>query len=323
MNSMVRRVLAIFAAIILTISMLTEPSAAQKIGTESSPLVIGTVRFFGFLPAYRVAEQLKAEGIATKIVEFPSATERLEAIAAGYAHISYAGLTASVILRARGKNVVVIASTNEKGRALVGKADIADVKALRGKKIGVTFGSIEQMTLMATLRQNGLDPNKDLQLINMPVTDMPVAFSGGSIDAYMGFEPWATFGVQKFGAKVLAYPYNTPLGAIDSGVETTDSFIKERPDLVTAVVKAHVAAVKYYREHPDEIVKSGVETYKVEEPIMRAALSNVELTYALHPDQIKALGQFLVEMGFLKQPEYDTIDWSKFINTSFVDTAGK
>jgi len=323
MNSIMRRVILILAAITCASLLLMQPSAAQKVGTESNPLVIGTVRFFGFLPAYRVADQLKAQGIATKIVEFPSATERLEAVAAGYAHISYAGLTASVILRARGKDVVVVASTNEKGRALVGKADIANVKALQGKKIGVTFGSIEQMTLLATLRQNGLDPNKDVTLINMPVTDMPVALSGGSIDAYMGFEPWATFGVQKFGAKVLAYPYNTPLGAIDSGVETTGEFIKQYPDLVAAVVKAHVDAVKYYRAHPDEIVKSGVETYKVEEPIMRASMSNVELTYGLHPDQIKALGQFLVEMGLLKQAEYETIDWSKFINPSFVENASK
>ena len=323
MNMLMRRVVWIMAVLIGTIGFLVEPAAAQKVGTEGNPLVIGTVRFFGFLPAYRIADQLKAEGIVTKIVEFPSATERLEAVASGYAHISYAGLTASILLRARGKNVVVVASTNEKGRALVGKADIADVKALRGKKIGVTFGSIEQMTLIAVLRQNGLDPNKDVTLINMPVTDMPIALNGGSIDAYMGFEPWATFGEQKFGAKVLSYPYNTPLGAIDSGVETTEDFIKERSDLVKAVVEAHVAAVKYYRAHPDEIVKSGVETYKVPEEVMRAAMSNVELTYALNSDHIKALGKFLEEMGFLKADEYNHIDWSKFINTSFVDAAQK
>jgi NitT/TauT family transport system substrate-binding protein len=219
--------------------------------------------------------------------------------------------------------VVVVASTNEKGRALVGKSDITDVKALKGKKIAVTFGSIEQMTLIATLRQNGLDPNKDVTLINMPVTDMPVALSGGSIDAYMGFEPWATFGVQKFGAKVLAYPYNTPLGAIDSGVETTEDFIKQHSDLVRAVVKAHVEAVRYYRDHPDDIVKAGVETYKVPEPIMRDALKNVELTYALNLEPVKALGKFLQEMNFLKPEEYQHIDWSKFINTTFVDAASK
>ncbi|HLI12126.1 MAG TPA: ABC transporter substrate-binding protein [Alphaproteobacteria bacterium] len=303
--------------------LFAEPAAAQKVGTESNPLIIATVRFFGFLPAYRVANELKSQGIVAKIVEFPSATERLEAVSAGYAQISYAGLTASVLLRARGKDVVVVASTNEKGRALVSNPSIPDVKGLKGKKIGVTFGSIEQMTLIATLHANGLDPDRDVSLINMPVTDMPIALKGGSIDAYMGFEPWAVFGVKNYGAKVLAYPYNTPLGAIDSGVETSQGFIDEHPDIVKAVVRAHVESVKYYRAHPDEVIKTGVESYKVPEPIMREAMSNVELTYALKPDQIRALAKFTEEMGFIKKEEYDRIDWSKFINTSFVAAATK
>lgn len=321
MHQLTRRAVSLLAFHATMFAFLAEACAADKVGTTSNPLVIGTVRFFGFLPAYRIADELKAKGIVTKIVEFPSATERLEAVAAGYAHISYAGLAASILLRARGKNVVIVASTNEKGRALVGKPDIANVKALRGKKIGVTFGSIEQMTLIAELRKNGLDPNKDVSLINMPVTDMPVALSGGSIDAYMGFEPWATFGEQKFGAKVLSYPYDTPLGAINSGVETTEDFIKQRPDLVQAVVQAHIDAVKYYRANPDDVLKAGVANYKVPEAVMRAAMSNVELTYALDPGPIKALGKFLEEMGFLKPEEYQGIDWAKLINTSFLKAA--
>lgn len=300
------------------------PSAlAQKVGTDAKPLTIASGRFHGFLPAYRVVEELKSQGIAAKLIEFPSATERLEAVVAGYAQVSYAGLTASVLLRARGKDIVIVASTNEKGRALVGRSDIADVKALKGKKIGVTFGSIEQMTLIALLRKNGLDPNKDVSLINMPATDQPLALNGGSIDAYMGFEPWAVFGVQKFGAKVLSYPYDTELGAIDSGIEMEASFIKEYPELAKAVVKAHINAVKYYRENPPEIIKTGVANYKVPEEIMKASMNNIELTYALNPDNIKALAKFQVDMGFIKQAEYDKIDWNKFIDQSFLAAASQ
>lgn len=301
----------------------TAPAAlAQAVGTEAKPLTIASGRFHGFLPAYRVVDELKAQGIAAKLIEFPSATERLEAVAAGYAQVSYAGLTASCLLRARGKDVVVVASTNEKGRALVAKPEIADVKALKGKSIGVTFGSIEQMTLIAVLRKNGLDPAKDVTLVNMPATDQPIALNSGSIDAYMGFEPWAVFGVKKFGAKVLAYPYDTELGAIDSGVEMDASFIKEYPDLAKAVVKAHVNAVKYYRAHPDEIIKAGVANYKVPEDIMKDSMNNVELTYAINPDQIKALAKFQVALGLIKPEEYEKIDWSKFIDGSLLAATG-
>jgi ABC-type nitrate/sulfonate/bicarbonate transport system substrate-binding protein len=296
---------------------LIRPARAQ-VGSASNPLVIATGRFHGFLPAYQLPDRLKAVGITAKIVEFPTATERLEAVAAGYAQVSYAGLTASTILRARGKDVVVVASTNEKGRALVASPDISDVKGLGGKKIGVAFGSIEHITLVATLKKAGLNPQRDTQLVNIPATDQPIAFSSKSLDAFMAFEPWATFGVQRFGGKILAYPYDTAVGAIDSGIETNEKFIAENPSIVSALVKAHIAAVEFYRGNLEAVVKEGVQNYKVPEEIMRTSMNNIELTYALKKDELQALANFLVELGFLKPEENQRIDWSKFVNTSFL-----
>jgi len=316
-----KRLMASAGLLLGALAATTSTGLAQKVGTEAKPLVIASGRFHGFLPAYRAVEDLKKQGIAAKIIEFPSATERLEAVAAGYAHMSYAGLTASILLRARGKDVVIVASTNEKGRGLVAKPDIADVKGLKGKKIGVTFGSIEQMSLIGVLRQNGLDATKDVTLVNMPATDQPIALNSGSIDAYMGFEPWAVFGVKRFGAKVISYPYETSIGAVDAGVETNEAFLKEYPDLVKAMVKAHVDAVKYYQANPADIVKSGVDNYKVPQEIMEESMKNIDLTYAIKPEPIKALAQFLVEMNFIKKEEHDKIDWSRFLNTTFVDAA--
>jgi NitT/TauT family transport system substrate-binding protein len=310
-----RTVLGGIAAVVS--SPMIRPAQAQ-VGSASNPLMIATGRFHGFLPAYQLPDRLKAAGITAKIVEFPTATERLEAVAAGYAQVSYAGLTASTILRARGKDVVVVASTNEKGRALVASPDIGDVKGLKGKKIGVAFGSIEHITLVATLKKAGLDPQHDVQLVNIPATDQPVAFSSKSLDAFMAFEPWATFGVQRFGGKVLAYPYDTAVGAIDSGIETNEKFIAENPNVVSALVKAHVAAVEFYRGNLEAVVKEGMQNYKVPEEIMRDSMNNIELTYAIKKDQLQALANFLVELGFLKPEENQRIDWSKFVNTSFL-----
>lgn len=310
--------------VVLCMSLVIQSAPADTpVGSPSNPLVIGTVRFFGFLPSYVIPHLLQSEGIIVKLVEFPSATERLEAVAAGYAHMSYAGLTASILLRARGKPMVVVASTNEKGRALVARPEIANIAGLRGKKIGVTFGSIEQMTLIAELQQAGLDYRRDVELVNIPATDQPLVFSRGGVAAFMAFEPWATFGVKQFGGKVLVYPYDTSLGAIDSGVETTEAFALQNPRLVAAVVKAHIRTVKFYRTHPADVIQAGVDTYKVPQEIMAQALKNVELTYDVRPGQMRALGQFMVNMGFLKEQELRGIDWSKFVTTRFVDEATK
>src|SRR5262245_47538158 len=85
-NIVVRSALIMLA--VVATGLMPNPAFAQKVGTEAKPLVIATGRFHGFLPAYRVVEDLKTQGIVAKIIEFPSATERLEAVATGYAHMS-------------------------------------------------------------------------------------------------------------------------------------------------------------------------------------------------------------------------------------------
>jgi NitT/TauT family transport system substrate-binding protein len=310
-------VLSLLAAFGMALQM--SAAIAADVGTQARPLTIAAGHFFGYLPAYRVADELNKAGVVTKLIDFPSATERLEAVAAGYADMSYAGLTASVLLRARGKKVVVVASADQKGRALVSNNSIQTIAQLKGKTIGVTFGSIEQMTLIALLRKNGLDANTDVKIINVPTTDLPVALQGGQIDAFMAFEPWSTFALKKFGAHLLAYPYDTELGAIDGGIQAEEGFVHDHPDLVRKVIAAQIEAVKYYQQHPDDIVQAGVKNFNIDADIMKAALNNVELTYALDPAPIKGLAKFQLDMGLISQAEYDSIDWAAFINTSFVD----
>ena len=294
------------------------PALAQP-GSKGSPLVIGTVRFFGFLPAYKIPEILAKEGIFAVNVEFPSATERLEAVAAGYTHFSYAGLTASTILRTKGKAIVVLCSTNDKGRALMSRPEFKGVADLKGKTVAVTYGSIEHMSLLAELVKAGLDPKRDVKVVNMPAYDQPIAYSSGSIDAFMAFEPWAQFGLKKFGAKLLAYPYDNALGTIDSGIESTEEFVSKYPAVTKAVVKAHIQAVRWYQQNPEEIIKNGVERYKVPEDVMRAAMDNVALSYDIKADNLKALARFLKDLGYIdREPE-----WDRFVNTRFLDEAKK
>jgi NitT/TauT family transport system substrate-binding protein len=318
MKTRAQRVVRIALLVAGLMTCVVSPAGAQP-GTKGSPVVIGTVRFFGFLPAYKLPEILAKEGIYAVNVEFPSATERLEAVAAGYTHVSYAGLTASTILRTKGKPIVVLCSTNEKGRALMGRPEFKSVADLKGKNVAVTFGSIEHMSLLAELVKAGLDPKRDVKILNMPAYDQPIAYSSGSIDGFMAFEPWAQFGAKKFGAKLLVYPYDNPLGTIDSGIESTEEFVTKYPAVAKAIVKAHIQAVRGFQQNPADIIKEGVERYKVPEEVMKGAMDNVALSYDIKPDNLKALARFLREQGYIdREPE-----WDRFVTTRFLDEAKK
>jgi ABC-type nitrate/sulfonate/bicarbonate transport system substrate-binding protein len=91
------------------------------------------------------------------------------------------------------------------------------------------------------------------------------------------------------------------------------------PNVAKAVIKAHIQAVRWYQQNPDEIIKAGVERYKVPDDIMRAAMDNVALSYDIKPDNLRALARFLKDLGYIdKEPEFD-----RFVTTRFLDEAKK
>jgi ABC-type nitrate/sulfonate/bicarbonate transport system substrate-binding protein len=87
---------------------------------------------------------------------------------------------------------------------LYAKPEIRDVKALKNKRVGVSgIGSGPDSLLREILRQNGLDPNRDVTVLSLGV--MPTIFSGlqsGIVDAAM-LAPPVTFKAHESGFREL------------------------------------------------------------------------------------------------------------------------
>ena len=87
---------------------------------------------------------------------------------------------------------------------LYAKPEIRDVKALKGKRVGVSgIGSGPDSLLREILRQNSLDPNRDVTVLSLGV--MPTIFSGlqsGIVDAAM-LAPPVTFKAHEAGFREL------------------------------------------------------------------------------------------------------------------------
>jgi len=316
-----KSIIVIFCLVSLLLLTVTQTYAAadKGLGTKWDPIKIGTVIFYGFMPSYKVVDILSDKGIFAATYQFPNATERLEAVAGGYLNVSYAGLTASIMLAAAGKDIVVLCSTNEGGRGIVARKEIKSLKDLIGKKVGTTFGSIEHMSLIGELVHAGINP-KDVGIVNIPASyDLPLAMASGGIVAYCGFEPWAQIGVTKYDGHILAYPYNSPMGKIDSGIETTREFIDKYPDLTYQIVKAHIEAVEFYRKNLDECVKEAVKRYKIPQEVAEATTKNASFAYDINIENLKALAKFLKDFGYIK----DYPDWNRFIDDRFLKRAKK
>jgi NitT/TauT family transport system substrate-binding protein len=71
---------------------------------------------------------------------------------------------------------------------VVAKPGIADVAALKGKKVGVEVGFVSHLLLMNALESAKLT-DKDIQIVNVPTDQTPQTLKSGSVDAIVAWQP--------------------------------------------------------------------------------------------------------------------------------------
>src|SRR5262245_21411973 len=124
---------------------------------------------------------------------------------------------------------------------LIVKAD-SDIKSfddLRGKKLGHVPGIQWRTISRHMVRSAGLDPEKDVTLVDLAVGMQVPAVVGGSVDATLSLEPVSSVAVASGQAKraminpvaqVIADPFYSGVSLM------TVKFLKERPQVAKKVV---------------------------------------------------------------------------------------
>lgn len=134
---------------------------------------------------------------------------------------------------------------------------------LKGKYIiGGRKGGMPEMTLEYTLKENGIDPQKDLTIdTSVAFNAMSGAFIGGTGDFVTLFEPNA-LALQKQGlGYTVAY-----LGALGGEVPYTAynariSYIENNPDVIEGFTQAINKALIYVKEHDAETIANHIIDY--------------------------------------------------------------
>jgi len=140
-----------------------------------------------------------------------------------------------------------------KAESLVAKdKSITNIKQLKGKKIAVAFSSTAHYSLLQALQDAGMDPAKDVSIINLSPDKMPSAWEGGQIDAAWVWDPTLSV-LLKDGHRIMSSEDTAKAGkpTYDLGAATT-SFINANPAFMTVWAKAEDAGVKQITDKPDE-----------------------------------------------------------------------
>jgi ABC-type nitrate/sulfonate/bicarbonate transport system substrate-binding protein len=164
-----------------------------------------------------------------------------------FATLGAAGVTAAI----SGHPLRVLFSTFSKPMfSLYAKPEIPDIRALRGKKIGVSsIGTGADSLLREALKKHGLEGGRDAVILSIGVT--PTRFTAlvnGSVDATM-LTPPLTFNAEQAGFRELVNFAKEDFVEIQGSVVLRESLLQTDPTLVERFVRGTFKGFLYARDN--------------------------------------------------------------------------
>jgi sulfonate transport system substrate-binding protein len=200
--------------------------------------------------------KLKPLGYSVAWTEFPSGPPLLEALNVGAIDFGIAGETPPIFAQAAGAPLVYLAydPPAPKGEAILVPKDssLKSVADLRGKKVALNKGSNVHYLLVRALEQAGLKYS-DIQPVFLAPSDALAAFTRGSVDAWVIWDPYEAAAEATTGARILAD--GTGLASNYQFYFSSRKFLAEDAKAVDIVLDALNEADDWTRNNIDAVAE--------------------------------------------------------------------
>src|SRR5699024_8578995 len=252
-------------------SLLLITVSACGSGSEASNIKLAEVtRSIFYAPQYVAIEKgfFEEEGISIELQTTWGGDKTMTALLSNGADVALVGSETSIYVQAQGSKDKVInfaQLTQTDGTFLVAKEPKPDFEWENLKDstfLGQRVGGMPQMVGEYVLKQHGIDPHADLNLIqNVDFANIPGAFASGDAEYVQLFEPTAsTFEkegkghiVASFGKESGHVPYTTFM--------TKESFMNNSPETIKHFTKAVHKAQNWVQENSAEDIAEVIQPY--------------------------------------------------------------
>ena len=219
-----------------------------------------------YAPQYVAIEEgyFKDEGLDMTLITGFGADKTMTAVISGEADIGFMGAEASIYAYQEGATDPVVnfaQLTQRAGNFLVAREEMPDFKweDLKNKKVlGGRKGGMPEMVFEYILKQNGLDPQKDLSIDqSIDFGSTAAAFTGNnSADFTVEFEPSAT-ALEKQGAGYVVASLGVDSGYVPyTSYSAKTSYMKKNPDIMQKFTNALQKGMDFVQNHtPEEIAE--------------------------------------------------------------------
>lgn len=321
-------------SLVLTISCSPAPQSSNSdtpAVDEGDAVVIGYSNWAGWWP-WAIAEQ---EGIFAKnnvnveMKWFDGYLESMEALAAGQLDGNCQTLndTISFAADAVDGEVAILVNDNSAGNdKIIVAEDINTIEDLRGRKVAVEEGVVDDFLLTLALESKGMKRD-DVEIVPLETGAAAAAFASGQADAVGAFPPFWLTALKREGSKELISSAEFP-GAIPDLLVVTQKLIDEQPETAQALVNTWFDVLEFMEQNPekaDEIMaaradvtveelqlfKEGTKIFTIEENL--EAFSDGDNMKHM-PFAARQMADFLVSVDFIPEvPDLTTILDDQFV----------
>ena len=270
-----------------------------------------TIAVLSFLAAktngYYTAEGLDVELIAMRA---PTANVAVLSGSVEFSGVPLSGLTTAL----RGAPLKVLFCQNDRPQhVLFAKADLQNIRALRGKKIAVAgLGVIDDILLREVFSANGIDGGKDATILAIGAAETRfAALASGTVDAAVLIAPF-TFNAKESGFKELITFKDEGFVLPSGGIVARDDLLKTDPVTVEKLVRTTLMGFLLTRDNRSAAIKVLSWSLKVEEPtaarIYDSSRPTMTADGALSEEAQKKVVSFVMKQAGAKEaPPYEKL----------------
>jgi NitT/TauT family transport system substrate-binding protein len=261
------------------------------------------------------------EGVNVEVAGiFKAGPELMSAFAAGALDMGYVGVApATTAVANKTAKVVVLAQVNTEGSALVVKKNgkIQTVSELAGKSAAVPgHSTVQDFLFQKALLKFKMQPDQVKMMVLKP-PEMIGALRTDQIDAFIAWEPYPAKAVTSEVGRVIASSRDIWKDHPCCVLAADERFFGSHPEKAKSVVRGHMKAIEFIRQHQEEAVKIGIKYTGMDEASIRLAMENVKYTPVLSVEGEKEYVNFLTQLKYIKVEDVENFV-DRFMRPDFI-----
>jgi len=259
-----------FLAIFLVLALLANSPglAADKLRVATGGFSPSVPPFVSFAKAQMLKQDIEIEDILMS-----SGSLSAQTLASGQVKIIVTTSAVVPQFNLSGGDMVIVAGTiNKLPYQIVARGEFKTAALLKGRRVAISrFGSSSEWLVRLSLTKMGLDPDKDVTIVQIGGPgERLAALQNNAVQATLLGPPSSTMAVRTMGMVQLAdlseYDTTYPL----QSVITTRAYVKENRPLVKRFLRGLGLAFNQYRERPQDGIAFQMKQFKLPNDLAEA-----------------------------------------------------